>query len=261
MTPVGGLDAWAGPRDSSSRVGASGASFGFVLTRRLAFGGTVPQQYVDFTDKMLSATPFDVIAEFFPGFGTFDKADALDALADVPTTVIGGTLDQITPISHTQRIAELLPTATLVEVTGAGHMVLLECHDEVNDAIAALIERASRPMSDLRVDEATSADAEAVTAVIHRAFAARPCTGSTVDCARRDGRDRYVRSSSASGGLLVRRLDQAVGAVLFDTERPGQLGLRRVSVDPFRAGPRGRIGDGRRGRRRGRVAEIWTGCG
>jgi pimeloyl-ACP methyl ester carboxylesterase len=84
-----------------------------------------------------------VIAEFFPGFGTFDKADALDALADVPTTVIGGTLDQITPISHTQRIAELLPTATLVEVTGAGHMVLLEFHDEVNDAIAALIERAT----------------------------------------------------------------------------------------------------------------------
>jgi pimeloyl-ACP methyl ester carboxylesterase len=126
--------------ESSRRFGSS---FGFVLTRRLAFGGTVPQQYVDFTDKMLSDTPFDVIAEFFPGFGTFDKADALDALADVPTTVIGGTLDQITPISHTQRIAELLPTATLVEVTGAGHMVLLEFHDEVNDAIAALIERAT----------------------------------------------------------------------------------------------------------------------
>jgi pimeloyl-ACP methyl ester carboxylesterase len=122
----------------------AGSDFGFVLTRRLAFGGTVPQEYVDFTDEMLAGTPFDVIAEFFPGFDSHDRAEALAALADVPTTVIGGTLDQITPIAHTRRIAHLLPTATLVEVTGAGHMILLERHDEVNQAIETLVERASR---------------------------------------------------------------------------------------------------------------------
>ena len=104
----------------------------------------MPQTYVDFTDRMLSATPFEVIADFFPGFGTFDKAEASTLLADVPTTVVGGTLDQITPISHTRRIADLLPTATLVEVTGAGHMVLLERYEEVNQAIERLVERASQ---------------------------------------------------------------------------------------------------------------------
>lgn len=122
----------------------AGSDFGFVLTRRLAFGGTVPQEYVDFTDEMLAGTPFEVIADFFPGFSTHDKAAALATLADVPTAVVGGTLDQITPIAHTRRIAGLLPTATLLEVPGAGHMILLEKHDEVTAAIESLVERAER---------------------------------------------------------------------------------------------------------------------
>jgi len=122
----------------------AGSDFGFVLTRRLAFGGTVPQEYVDFTDEMLAGTPFEVIADFFPGFSTHDKAAALATLADIPTAVVGGTLDQITPIAHTRRIAGLLPTATLLEVPGAGHMILLEKHEEVTAVIESLVERAER---------------------------------------------------------------------------------------------------------------------
>lgn len=87
-------------------------------------------------------------------------------------------------------------------------------------------------MSDLRVDEAGPADAEAVSAVIHRAFAARPRLDPPSTAL--DETVGSVRAQlEASGGLLVHRLGQPVGAVLFDSERPGQLGLRRVSVDPF----------------------------
>jgi tRNA threonylcarbamoyladenosine biosynthesis protein TsaE len=86
-------------------------------------------------------------------------------------------------------------------------------------------------MSDLRITEATAEDAEVVTAVIHRAFAARPrldppstATEETTDSVR--GR------LGTSGGILVRRAGLPVGAMLFDESRPGQLGLMRVSVDP-----------------------------
>lgn len=87
-------------------------------------------------------------------------------------------------------------------------------------------------MSDLRVDEAGPDQAAAVTAVIHRAFGARapldpPSTAL-------DESETSVREQLAvSGGLLVTRYGDPVGAVLFDTSRPGRLGLRRVSVDPF----------------------------
>ena len=33
---------------------------------------------------MLSRTPFEVIAEFFPSFGTLDKFETVQALGDVP---------------------------------------------------------------------------------------------------------------------------------------------------------------------------------
>jgi pimeloyl-ACP methyl ester carboxylesterase len=116
-----------------------GSDIGFVVTRRLAFGTEVPQEYVDFTDEMLAATPFDVVADFFPGFDGHDKYDALEPIATVPTVVIAGGRDQITPFEHTRRIADRIPKAQLVEIPEAGHMVLLEFHDEVSTALSRLV--------------------------------------------------------------------------------------------------------------------------
>ena len=121
-----------------------GSDIGFVVTRRLAFGTEVPQEYVDFTDEMLAATPFDVVADFFPGFDGHDKYDALKPIATVPTVVIAGGRDQITPFSHTRRIADRIPKAELIEIPEAGHMVLLEFHDEVSKALTRLVESAGQ---------------------------------------------------------------------------------------------------------------------
>ncbi len=119
-----------------------GSDLGFVVTRRLAFGTKVPQEYVDFTDEMLAATPIDVVADFFPGFDTHDRYDALRVIGSVPTMVIAGRRDQITPFAHSRQIAERIGTAELVELPEAGHMLLLEFHDEVSTALGRLIEQA-----------------------------------------------------------------------------------------------------------------------
>jgi pimeloyl-ACP methyl ester carboxylesterase len=120
-----------------------GSDIGFVVTRRLAFGTNVPQEYVDFTDEMLAATPIDVVADFFPGFDTHDKYAALPSLAAVPTLVIAGGRDQLTPSGHARRIAELVPSAELVDLPEAGHMVLLEFHDDVTKALEHLLDRSA----------------------------------------------------------------------------------------------------------------------
>jgi pimeloyl-ACP methyl ester carboxylesterase len=119
-----------------------GSDIGFVVTRRLAFGTEVPQEYVDFTDEMLAATPIDVVADFFPGFDGHDKYAALRAIGTVPTVVVAGRRDQITPFSHSQEIADRLPDAELVALPEAGHMILLEFHDEVSKALERLVEAA-----------------------------------------------------------------------------------------------------------------------
>ena len=126
--------------DGLRRLGKSVAT---VATDLFAFGDEVPESYVDFVDGMLSATPFEVVAEFFPVFGELDKFDALGALQAVPTTVICGTDDRLTSIGHSRKLHSKLPDSVLVECEGAGHMVIMERHDRVNAALDQLIAAAA----------------------------------------------------------------------------------------------------------------------
>ena len=49
---------------------------------------------------MLSATPFEVVADFFPSFSSLDKFDHVEVLGRVPTSIICGTADKLTSIGH-----------------------------------------------------------------------------------------------------------------------------------------------------------------
>lgn len=123
----------------------AGSDIAFAATRRLAFTDpTVPDELVNFTDEMLSATPFEVVADFYPGFDNHAKLAALKPLGWVPTVVICGVGDLLTPASHSREIAERVLSAELVEVAGAGHMVLLDHALEVNQALLRMIDRAER---------------------------------------------------------------------------------------------------------------------
>jgi pimeloyl-ACP methyl ester carboxylesterase len=116
-----------------------GRDVALVATDQLAFGDDVPASYVDFVDNMLAATPFEVVAEFFPGFSEMDKFDHVGALAKVPTTVICGTDDKLTSIGHSRKLHSRIDGSELVECHGAGHMVVLERHHEVNGELDRLL--------------------------------------------------------------------------------------------------------------------------
>ncbi|GAA1926798.1 alpha/beta hydrolase [Nocardioides lentus] len=120
-----------------------GRDVAFVATDMFAFGGPVPETMLAFVDDMLAATPFEVLADFFPSFRRLDKYAALGALEGVPTVVVGATKDRMTPIRLSRRLAEGVPGAELVECEGAGHLVILEQHERVDEALATLVERAT----------------------------------------------------------------------------------------------------------------------
>lgn len=121
-----------------------GKSLALVATDQFAFGGDVPEHYVAFTDEMLARTPFEVLAEFFPTFSTLDKFAVLGALETVPTTIVCGTKDRITAIGHSRKLHAHIEGSRLVEVEGAGHMVMIERHAEVNEALDDLLEATQR---------------------------------------------------------------------------------------------------------------------
>lgn len=126
--------------DGARRIGRGLAT---VVTDAFAFGDAVPPSYVEFVNDMLAATPFQVVAEFFPGFGELDKFDHVGTLGAVPTTVICGTADRLTSIGHSRKLHSRIPGSTLVECERAGHMVIMERHGQVNAALDQLLAAAA----------------------------------------------------------------------------------------------------------------------
>jgi pimeloyl-ACP methyl ester carboxylesterase len=121
-----------------------GTDVAFLATRRASFGSKdVPPSLVELTERMIAATPVDVIAEFYDTFMDHDKLTALSVLDDVETLVLVGSADVVTPLAHSREIAAALPRAQLVVLEGAGHMVQLERHALVTLQLRALVRRAT----------------------------------------------------------------------------------------------------------------------
>jgi pimeloyl-ACP methyl ester carboxylesterase len=121
-----------------------GSDLAYVLTRRYAFAEGGSPKLVEFTAIMNAAVPIDVVARFFPLFGELDAAEAVPVLAKIPVLVIGGERDQMTPVQHSRDLADTLVDVEYIEATDAGHMVLLERHEVVTEALRTLVERARR---------------------------------------------------------------------------------------------------------------------
>jgi len=126
----------------------AGSDLGYVVTRRLAFGPDVPPSYVDFASEMLAEIPLEVVADYFPAFEEVDEFRALEVLSTVPTVVVGGEDDVITPIEHTARIIDLLPKAEAIRVENCGHLGMIEKHEVFDDALDRLIERVRADLSE-----------------------------------------------------------------------------------------------------------------
>ena len=69
---------------------------------------------------------------------------ALRALEGVEVLVLTGEKDMITPVAHSEEISRHLAHAELVVVPDAGHVVLLEYGEVVNEHLAAWLQRAAR---------------------------------------------------------------------------------------------------------------------
>ncbi|MGW0560383.1 alpha/beta fold hydrolase [Streptomyces sp. NPDC003016] len=112
------------------------------LVKRYSFGSKdVDPAVARFAERLIEATPIDVVAAFYPAFTDHDKAEALEVFAEVPVLVLAGDKDLVTPSEHSEGIARLLPDAELVMVPDAGHLVMLEHPEMVTDRLADLLAR------------------------------------------------------------------------------------------------------------------------
>ncbi|MFH5209363.1 alpha/beta fold hydrolase [Antrihabitans spumae] len=92
-------------------------------------------------NAMHNATPIVTMATFLSSFMTYDETDSLDLLSAIPTLVLCGSADLMTPPSHSISMAAQVEYSDLVIVEGAGHSVILEQPTLVSDSIVRLLTR------------------------------------------------------------------------------------------------------------------------
>ncbi|WP_219461469.1 alpha/beta fold hydrolase [Nonomuraea rhizosphaerae] len=121
----------------------AGHDIAFLITRYMGFGDSrnVSPTLVDFAETMIRATPTEVFADFYPALMNHDKLAALHVLDPVPTAILVGDKDWLTPPEHSKAMAAALPKAQLTEVPDTSHLIQLERPGVVNDALRDLIKR------------------------------------------------------------------------------------------------------------------------
>ncbi|MEV1001933.1 alpha/beta hydrolase [Nonomuraea sp. NPDC050202] len=125
------------------RTRHAGSDIAFLITRLIGFGDSknVSPTVVDFAESMIRATPTEVVANFYPALMNHDKLAALHVLDPVPTAIVVGDRDWLTPPDHSKAIAAALPKAQLTEVPETSHLIQMERPGIVNDTLRDLLKR------------------------------------------------------------------------------------------------------------------------
>ncbi len=107
---------------------------GYAMAR-LALGAKADPRHVEHTRAMTAAIPAATLAELMPGVVGLDIRARLKDYP-VAALVITGSRDLLTPPRLGREIAKRIPDAEFEVVPGAGHMLMMERGDWLNERIA-----------------------------------------------------------------------------------------------------------------------------
>src|SRR3954470_11449827 len=129
--------------EKAERARRSGSGISVWLSGFLNLHRKSDKRLALFTEAMSAATKAQGVGDFWVDLDVHDKLKALEALADVPTLVLVGTADRLTPVSDARVIAAAVPGCRLLELDRAGHCAMLERPEAVNAALLDLVEEAT----------------------------------------------------------------------------------------------------------------------
>jgi pimeloyl-ACP methyl ester carboxylesterase len=114
------------------------------VVRYVALCGAASPATVAFSEQLVLSCPRDVRANTGSAISRVELLQGLDAI-DVPTTVLVGRDDRLTPPVHAARMtAALSEVLELIELPDVGHMAPLEAPERTTAAIRALVAAGDR---------------------------------------------------------------------------------------------------------------------
>ena len=111
------------------------------LYRDIYFSKSCPDnifnEFMADNEKYIESLPAYVY-RYLKYFADYDATDFLKRIK-VPTLIVVGEEDKVTPPEYSREIAKLIPNSKLVIVKNAGHLILYEKHEELNKIIEEFI--------------------------------------------------------------------------------------------------------------------------
>lgn len=118
----------------AERAYSSSSDLSYLITRDVGLNHGASPAQVAFVEQLILDCPTDVMAALGPMFTSLDLRDAA-RLLKVPTIVMVGSKDRLTPPAQARKLADLLVDSRLIEIPDVGHTSFLEAHEAVNQHI------------------------------------------------------------------------------------------------------------------------------
>lgn len=125
-------------RKSSRLARLRSDDFSWLIVKLMGFGPGASPTQVEFVHSLLTCFPSPQLIETLRGIRTFDMEHALSSI-DVPTLIIAGGDDRVTTVRASRKMAEEIAGSRLVVFDNAGHMTMLEKHEQFNDELSRFI--------------------------------------------------------------------------------------------------------------------------
>jgi pimeloyl-ACP methyl ester carboxylesterase len=103
----------------------------------------VSPSIVAFSEKMMLETPIPTMIEFLHALEVHDETAALRTLANIPTLIVCGDHDLVTPDEYSRKMSHALRQSEMIIVSRSGHLVLLSKPEPINDGLVRLVRRAT----------------------------------------------------------------------------------------------------------------------
>lgn len=116
-----------------------------VMARRILFAPGASDLALRLGMEEVLSCPAETLLSDLKAAKAMDLTEQARGL-EVPTLIVCGSRDAVTPRTLSERLHELIPRSRLTIIEGAGHMLLLEAPERVNRDILDFIASVGRPL-------------------------------------------------------------------------------------------------------------------
>ncbi len=120
-------------------VGRAVSLFG---QQHLLFGEGARAEDVQATREQVAATHLPTVGQFYAALGDHDEQKSTAQFRGIPTDIIVGAKDRLTPVHHSERLHELIPGSELTVLPRLGHMLTYEAPEAVTETLASHVHAA-----------------------------------------------------------------------------------------------------------------------